>query len=138
MSDTSADKTVDLVPPRAAALIESLRAFGYSLRSAVADLVDNSVTAQASTVSGTFWWNGEHSWFALRDDGRGMTKEGLIEAMRLGTRSPLELRDREDLGRFGLGLKTASFSPSVRSSTSSNSTNRTPACAARAGCTNGS
>lgn len=110
MSDTSADKTVDLVPPRAAALIESLRAFGYSLRSAVADLVDNSVTAQASTVSGTFWWNGENSWFALRDDGWGMTEEELIEAMRLGTRSPLDLRGRDDLGRFGLGLKTASFS----------------------------
>ena len=39
-----------------------------------------------------------------------MTEGELLEAMRLGSRSPLEERAQSDLGRFGLGLKTASFS----------------------------
>lgn len=53
---------------------------------------------------------GGPSWVAVRDDGRGMTEDELRTAMRLGSRSPVEERAADDLGRFGLGLKTASFS----------------------------
>ncbi|MFZ0699878.1 MAG: ATP-binding protein [Thermoplasmata archaeon] len=100
----------DVVEPRADAIAESLRNFGYSLPNAIADLVDNSLSAQSTEVSVTFWWDGPASWVRVRDNGRGMSDADLKEAMRLGTKSPLEPRDSTDLGRFGLGLKTASFS----------------------------
>ena len=58
----------------------------------------------------TFWWEGRSSHIALLDDGDGMTEEALSEAMRPGSMSPIESRPADDLGRFGLGLKTASFS----------------------------
>lgn len=100
----------DHAPPRAANLIESLRAFGYDLPTAIADLVDNSVTAGARKVWIDFYWAGSQSTIAVTDDGCGMTADVLVSAMRLGSRNPLDVRDRLDLGRFGLGLKTASFS----------------------------
>jgi hypothetical protein len=100
----------DEVPPRADALAESLRAFGYSLPNAVADLVDNSVTAGATRVEVVGWWDGPSSWVRIRDNGGGMPEAVLIEAMRPGTQGPDVFRDPKDLGRFGLGLKTASFS----------------------------
>jgi hypothetical protein len=100
----------EVVDPRADALIESLRAFGYSTETAVADLVDNSISAKASHVAVQFQWAGQASWVAVVDDGTGMTEAELREAMRVGTGNPLEVRERRDLGRFGLGLKTASFS----------------------------
>ncbi len=100
----------DLAEPHASSLIEALRAVGYTLPTAIADLIDNSITAHASNVRVHFHWAGERSAIALFDDGRGMDEQELIEAMRPGTRNPLEKRDADDLGRFGLGLKTASFS----------------------------
>ena len=48
--------------------------------------------------------------WAVIDDGSGMVKDELINAMRFGSINPLETRTMEDLGRFGLGMKTASFS----------------------------
>ncbi len=100
------------VPPSPAALFESMRAFGYLLPTAIADLIDNSITAQASNVWVDFYWAGRDSWIAVRDNGHGMNAETLTNAMRLGSRSPVERRDPNDLGRFGLGLKTAAFSQS--------------------------
>jgi hypothetical protein len=100
----------EIVPPNAAAMIESMRAFGYSPATAVADLVDNSITAGAQIIEVRLHWDGADSWVAVADDGRGMTEDELRTAMRLGSRSPRETRAAEDLGRFGLGLKTASFS----------------------------
>ena len=97
-------------PPRADAMIHSLRAFGYDLGMAVADLIDNSIFAGAKNVLVSYSWNDGNPWVRVTDDGSGMQEEYLVEAMRLGTKSPLEKRDPEDLGRFGLGLKTASFS----------------------------
>ena len=110
------DKKIDtsygyeITIPGASALVESLRAFGYSLETAIADLIDNSITAEASNVWIEFNWDGCKSSITIRDDGAGMTEKELVEAMRLGTRSPREERGSHDLGRFGLGLKTASFS----------------------------
>jgi hypothetical protein len=98
------------VPPDPSAMVESMRAFGYSLPDAIADLVDNSITARATTVEITLHWNGADSWIRIVDDGVGMDAGTLTNAMRLGSRNPKEARDPHDLGRFGLGLKTAAFS----------------------------
>lgn len=100
----------DIAEPHAASLAESLRAFGYELPTALADLVDNSIFAGAHNIWIHFHWDGQNSAIAVTDDGRGMNEATLLEAMRPGTRSPREIRDPKDLGRFGLGLKTASFS----------------------------
>ena len=100
----------EIADPRADAIIQSSRAIGYDLPTAIADIMDNSIAAGASNIWLTFFWDGEHSWIAIRDDGNGMTEDTLVNAMRLGSLSPLEQRDERDLGRFGLGLKTASFS----------------------------
>lgn len=101
---------VDHAPPRPAALIESLRAFGYDAPTAIADLIDNSLAAGARNVWVDFLWNGRNSVITIRDDGRGMSEGDLIAALRIGSKSPIEPREPRDLGRFGLGLKTASFS----------------------------
>ena len=99
-----------VVPPRASALIESMRDIGYTLEGAVADLIDNSIFALAKKVDIRFGWEDQNPWIAIIDNGKGLTSHGLIEAMRPGSKSPLENRDKKDLGRFGLGLKLASFS----------------------------
>jgi hypothetical protein len=108
--DGGSDDLFEVIEPRPAALIQSMRAVGYTAQSAVADLVDNSVAADARNVWLTFLWNGAESLVIIRDDGGGMSPAELSNAMRLGSRSPAEARDARDLGRFGLGLKTASFS----------------------------
>lgn len=100
----------DLAPPQAASLVESLRAFGYELPTALADLVDNSITAGARNIWIDFHWDGKDSVIAVTDDGKGMSAEALVAAMRPGSQNPLQQREPHDLGRFGLGLKTASFS----------------------------
>ncbi|KQS34231.1 ATP-binding protein [Dyadobacter sp. Leaf189] len=102
--------TYDVTQPEPSALIESLRAFGYSLETAIADLVDNSIAAKAKNVWIRFEWKGSDSYISLKDDGEGMTESSIISAMRPGSQSPLKERSLKDLGRFGLGLKTASFS----------------------------
>ena len=104
----------DDVPPNPAALIESMRAFGYALPTAIADLIDNSISAGAHSIDVVFHWAGERSLIAVIDDGRGMDRAALVEAMRLGSRSPLEVRAADDLGRFGLGLKSAAWSQGRR------------------------
>lgn len=100
----------DDVPPSASAMMEALRAFGYELQTAIADLIDNSIFAGAKNVRLNVHWEGENSSISIVDDGIGMSEETLREAMRLGSRNPLEARDPKDLGRFGLGMKTASLS----------------------------
>jgi len=97
-------------PPRADAMIHSMRAFGYDLGMAIADLIDNSIFAKAKNINVSYSWNEGNPWIVIIDDGTGMSDKCLYEAMRLGSTSPLDARDPDDLGRFGLGLKTASFS----------------------------
>lgn len=104
------EQSGDLVPPDPAKLIESLRGFGYSLQSALADLVDNSLTAGAKTVKVDVELMGAQPHLCVIDDGVGMDEARLVEAMRMGTIGPLTVRSAEDLGRFGLGLKSASLS----------------------------
>ncbi len=91
-------------------MIETLRAFGYHLETSIADIIDNSVFAGAHNIWIDCTWAGEMSTIAIRDDGCGMSEEVLKNAMRPGSKNPLQDRDSKDLGRFGLGLKTASFS----------------------------
>lgn len=110
MKRTADSDDSDLVPPRAASLVESLRAFGYDLATALADLVDNSLFSQAKNIRLHFYWAGAGSAIAISDDGTGMDEATLVNAMRLGSRNPTERRHEDDFGRFGLGLKTASFS----------------------------
>jgi hypothetical protein len=100
--------------PSAAILIESMRDIGYSLESAIADIIDNSITANASRIQVLTDTDGQSGCMAFVDDGIGMDQTELIEAMRLGSQNPLTIRNSKDLGRFGLGLKTASFSQARR------------------------
>lgn len=97
-------------PPRAGAMIEALRGLGYSTATALADIIDNSIAAGAKNVDLRFDWKGKDSVVCIEDDGRGMNAEQIDCAMRLGEKNPLDVREDDDLGRFGLGLKTASFS----------------------------
>ncbi|WP_299181964.1 ATP-binding protein [uncultured Neptuniibacter sp.] len=99
-----------IAPPSASAMLESLRAYGYSLNSAISDLIDNSITAKAQNIWIHLHWDGPNSWITIRDDGLGMTDSILSEAMVAGSQNPLLERAKDDLGRFGLGLKTASLS----------------------------
>jgi len=100
---------IDLAPSPIS-LIEALRNIGYSIETAVADIIDNSITAGASQINIRFSWNSGDPWLAIIDNGSGMEKVELINAMRFGSMNPLEIRDEKDLGRFGLGMKTASLS----------------------------
>ena len=88
----------------------SMRSLGYSLNNAVADIIDNSISAKATKIDIICSWDNQEPFVEIKDNGIGMTSEELEEAMRLGSKNPLHERDKEDLGRFGLGLKTASFS----------------------------
>jgi hypothetical protein len=87
------------------------RSFGnYDLAAALADLVDNSIQAEAENIWINFDPEGDDVIVRIRDDGRGMQEDALIEAMKPASRNPEEPRDRNDLGRFGWGLKSASLS----------------------------
>jgi hypothetical protein len=95
------------VIPSARRLMGSLRAMGYDAPTAIAELIDNSIDACATEIEITIRHHGEHSWLRVVDDGVGMTARRLDEAMRYGSRRGY---GDEDLGAFGLGLKTGSLS----------------------------
>ena len=116
------------IPPKPSSLIESMRDIGYSLSTALADLIDNSVAAQARDIHIFVSPDASNLSVGILDDGIGMTEDTLLDAMRLGSRNPLEERAKSDLGRFGLGLKTASFSQ-CRILTVVTRTDGTTACA---------
>ena len=101
------------VKPKPSAFVMSMRSIGYSLNNAVADIIDNSISAKATKIEIICNWDGNEPFIEIKDDGIGMDIDQLREAMRLGS-NPLSERDPEDLGRFGLGLKTASFSQAKR------------------------
>lgn len=97
-------------PSKANVLMESMRAMGYSFESAVADIVDNSIGVYARNVQIYFPCEPTNCFVAICDDGEGMDSECLFQAMRYGSSDPNKERTENDLGRFGLGLKTASLS----------------------------
>lgn len=96
--------------PEAASMFETFRAIGYNLETAVADIIDNSISAGAKNVYIDRIWNGSNTVISIKDDGCGMSSDEIVEAMRPGSQNPLETRSNNDLGRFGLGMKSASFS----------------------------
>jgi anti-sigma regulatory factor (Ser/Thr protein kinase) len=104
------------VIPSATRLVGSLRDLGYDFFHAVADLVDNSISAGAARVCIDLRFDGQDSWVRISDDGHGMSGARLTEALRFGTRRSYDL---SDLGKFGLGLKTASLSQARRLSIAS-------------------
>lgn len=91
-------------------LLESMRSVGYDLNTAIADIIDNSIAANATKISILYFGQGEEPYIAIVDDGDGMDDQTAFEAMQLAGNSPNENRASNDLGRFGLGLKTASLS----------------------------
>jgi len=98
--------TVELVPS-ARRLVPSMREAGYDFVHAIADIVDNSIEAHASKVVIDMQFEGDESWVRVSDNGTGMSGVTITEAMRFGTKRDYQ---EDELGKFGLGLKTASFS----------------------------
>ncbi|MCI6675715.1 MAG: ATP-binding protein [Clostridiales bacterium] len=94
--------------PSANILLSSLRSVGYTPETAIADIVDNSLSAKASVVDINF--DCEKQRITIADNGDGMTKSELLSSMSIGSSDPLNERSIHDLGRFGMGMKTASFS----------------------------
>ncbi len=95
--------------PFAPALIESMRSLGYSFPAAIADLIDNSISAHATDIE-IYSDPGIDPFLIILDNGYGMNANEIYEAMRYGSTNPLEERSEDDLGRFGLGMKSASLS----------------------------
>ncbi len=97
--------------PKADMLMGSMRSMGYSFESAIADVIDNSISANCSVVKVLFPTNPlQKSCVGILDDGEGMDDDVLFEAMRYGSSANEEVRSETDLGRFGLGMKSASLS----------------------------
>ncbi len=95
--------------PFAPSLIESMRSLGYSFEAAIADLIDNSISAHATQIDIKLSPE-SNPYIIIFDNGDGMTCQEIEDAMRYGSKNPLEAREKTDLGRFGLGLKSASLS----------------------------
>src|SRR5262245_34236160 len=125
---TSVHRNARHAPPKAGAMIEALRGLGYSTAAALEDIIDNSIAAGARTVDVRFVWRASESLIAIQDDGCGMGDVELDRAMRLGEKSPLDSRNDTDLGRFGIGLKTASFSQCRRLTVASKPKGGATAC----------
>ena len=104
----------EIAKPNPKSTINSYRSFGYNLSTAIADIIDNSISANAIEIRLYYKWDGQNSFISISDNGIGMNKEELVLAMTPGSRGPEEYRSEKDLGRFGMGLKTASFSQCKR------------------------
>lgn len=96
--------------PAAAPVINALRNIGYTAQTAIADIVDNSIDAGASIIDLHFEYNNGNGFILIKDNGNGMSDSELQTAMTIGSKNPMEDRKANELGRFGMGLKTASFS----------------------------
>ncbi len=103
------DKGLHLCRPNPQYLIKSIAEQGYSLETAFADLIDNSISAEANNIEILTDTTSGFMVF-ITDNGIGMTKEQLIESLSIPSSDLDNEREVKDLGRFGLGLKTASFS----------------------------
>lgn len=97
-------------PPTPKILINSIRQIGYSFESAAADIIDNSISVGSKNIDIYFPVSAnEEIYIAFLDDGIGMNRKQAINALKIGSDFEGE-RNENDLGRFGLGLKSASFS----------------------------
>jgi hypothetical protein len=91
-------------------LIKSIAEQGYSLETSLADLMDNSISAKADKIEILIDMESEPFRLFMADNGEGMTEKELRQNMQFPSNSPEDSRLNTDLGRFGLGMKTASFS----------------------------
>jgi len=107
--------TIEVIPS-ARRLVEALRDVGYDFPGAVADLIDNSIAAKATEVAVDITFDGPDSWVRIADNGEGMDAATINEALRFGSERSYSA---DDLGKFGLGLKTASLSQCRRLSVAS-------------------
>ena len=96
--------------PSPKSLIKTLMRVGYDFNMAVGDIVDNSISADAKNIRIFTSLDPQHPTFSIYDDGWGMSEKELYENMKLAAKDPSLERDKNDLGRFGSGMKTASFS----------------------------
>ena len=101
------DKTIQSIP-EARLLLSSLRSVGYTEETAIADIIDNCISAHANEIDVVFDWDKKR--ILIIDNGLGMNGDELIENMRIGSSDPDVSREENDLGRFGMGMKTAAFS----------------------------
>lgn len=97
-------------PPIANYLMGSMRYMGYTFEDAIADIIDNSISANCNTVNVIFTKDPSNLYVGILDDGKGMTSEELFRAMCYGSQANETEREATDLGRFGLGMKSASLS----------------------------
>lgn len=104
----------EIAKPNPKSTINSYRSFGYNLSTAISDIIDNSISANANEIRLEYKWNGQDSFISICDNGIGMNQSELVLAMTPGSKDPEEERSEKDLGRFGMGLKTASFSQCKR------------------------
>lgn len=100
------------IPPNAARTLAALRELGYASIPAICDLIDNSIGAKATCVEITVRQNGKDRVIEIVDDGHGMGRDTLHEAMRFG--SDTDKYKSTDLGKYGMGLKSASLSIAKR------------------------
>ncbi len=117
-------------PPRANYLMGSMRFMGYSFCDAIADVIDNSISAGAKNIRVLFPKTpDENPYVGILDDGSGMSDKELLNAMCYGSQSNERERAENDLGRFGLGMKSASLSQCKKMTVVSRKKNK--ACAFR-------
>lgn len=100
----------EVAEPNPEYLIKSIAEQGYSLESSLADLMDNSISANADKIEVLIKMEQEPFTLFISDNGNGMDEETLRKSMQFPSNSPEKERSVADLGRFGLGMKTASFS----------------------------
>ncbi len=93
------------IPPNIGKTFDSLKNSGYDLNSAIADIIDNSIDAKATEIEVNFSFEEKSIW--VIDNGCGMNKDRMLEALKLGSDSEY---CANTLGKFGFGLKSASLS----------------------------
>lgn len=111
------------IPP-AKSMINGLRCIGYNFSTAIADIIDNSISADAKNIYILSNPDLEEPYVAIFDDGHGMGRNDLLNAMTLGSDRSNKEDSELELGRFGLGLKSASFSQCLKLTVVSKSTNK--------------
>lgn len=111
------------IPP-AKSLIQGLRCIGYNFSTALADIIDNSISADAKHIQVLSNPDDEEPYVVIFDDGHGMGFKELDNAMTLGSDRDEKEDSEYELGRFGLGLKSASFSQCLRLTVASKNCNR--------------
>jgi len=116
-----------IVTPFAPILVESTRSIGYSFEAAVADIIDNSISAKAKKIN-VYFSPFDEPYICVIDNGLGMDSNTLEQAMRYGSQSPDKVRSKSDLGRFGLGMKMASLSQCRKLTVVSKKNNMINAC----------